>query len=88
MMPQTAQAPGLSQLLAMLSAGGSPQAGPPTGDPMAMMGGGPPEAAEGEGGQNPLIALLMQLLAGQGGMPGMPPAMAGGGMGMPQGGGY
>lgn len=47
------------------------------GMPPGMMGPAPPEAAEGEGGSNPLIAILLQLLAGQGGMP------MGGGMGEP-----
>jgi hypothetical protein len=69
--------PGLLQMLAQLQGGGgmpSQMAGPP---PM----GGPPEAAEpGEGGSNPLMMALMQLLAGsgQGGQP-MAPSMPMGG---------
>lgn len=90
-----ASSPGLAQMLAMLSSqggGGGMPVGQPTGDPIAMMG-GQQDAAEGEGGSNPLIMLLMQLLMGQGGGQGMPSApsamaMAGGGMPMGGGGGY
>lgn len=73
---------GLMQILSQLQGGGMPQQGmPPQGMPPGMMGGGPPEAAEGEGGSNPLIMLLLSLLAGQGQMPtggqqGPSPAMA------------
>lgn len=59
---------GLMQILSQLQGGGGMPPGPAQGMPM----GGPSEAAEG----NPLMMLLMQLLAGSGGQ------------GMPQGGGY
>lgn len=70
---ESAGGPSLMQLLAKLQGGAPPSAGgAPPGLPPGMMG-GPPEPAEGEGGSNPLIAMLLQLLAGQGGGQGMPP---------------